>query len=63
MVSKSQKLKKTNPIAGERLAIGVKEARKLLGKDFKSMTDEQIEDIVIKLHLIAKGFVKSSVSI
>ncbi|HUA13455.1 MAG TPA: hypothetical protein VL989_03070 [Candidatus Sulfotelmatobacter sp.] len=37
------------------LIISVKEARKLLGKDYNHLSDEQIEDLIINLHEIAKG--------
>ena len=54
---------KAQPLAGERLIITVKEARKLLGKDFKQLTDKQVEDIVTKLDLLAQGFIAEKVSI
>lgn len=63
MVSKSKSKTQGNAIAGERLIITVKEARKLLGKDFKQLTDRQIEDIVTKLDLLAQGFITEKVSI
>lgn len=47
----------------KRLIITVKEARKLLGKDFKQLGDEQIEDIITKLDLLAQGFIAEKVSI
>ena len=47
----------------EQLIISVKEARKLLGKDFKKLDDKQVEDIVTKLDLLAQGFIAKSVSI
>lgn len=50
-------------IGGVKLVITTKEARKLLGKDFREMPDKAIEDIIIKLNLIAKGFIEQSVSI
>lgn len=63
MVSKS-KLKAQGPVlAEERLIITTKEARKLLGKDFKHLADKQIEDIVIKLDLLAQGFIADKGSI
>lgn len=37
--------------------ISTKEARKILGKDFTSLTDAQIDDLVTKLFLIAKGII------
>lgn len=37
--------------------ISTKEARKTLGKDFASLTDAQIDDLVTKLFLIAKGII------
>ena len=48
--------------ASGQLIITVKEARKLLGKDFKGLDDKQIEDIVTKLDLLAQGFIAKSVS-
>ena len=63
MVNKSKPKTQGTAFAGERLIITVKEARKLLGKDFKQMTDKQIEDIVIKLDLLAQGFIEEKVSI
>lgn len=63
MSSKSKSKAQGNALAGERLIITVKEARKLLGKDFRQMTDKQIEDIVIKLDLLAQGFITGKVSI
>lgn len=42
--------------------ISTKEARKILGKDFASLTDTQIDDLVTKLFLIAKGVMISSES-
>lgn len=49
--------------ASGQLVITVKEARKLLGRDFRSLDDKQIEDIVTKLDLLAQGFIAKSVSI
>jgi hypothetical protein len=63
MVSKSQSKAQGDALAGERLIITVKEARKLLGKDFKQLGDKQIEDIVTKLDLLAQGFIAEKVSI
>lgn len=37
--------------------ISTKEARKILGKDFATLTDGQIDDLVTKLYLIAKGVI------
>ena len=37
--------------------ISTKEARKILGKDFASLTDAQVDDLVTKLFLIAKGVI------
>jgi hypothetical protein len=34
--------------------MSVKEARKLLGKDAKDMTDEQVEELVEQTHELAK---------
>ena len=63
MVSKSKSKAQGTALTGERLIITVKEARKLLGKDFKQMTDKQVEDIVVKLDLLAQGFITEKVSI
>ena len=62
--SRSSKQKSAaNLLTDGQLIISVKEARKLLGKDFKSFTDKQIEDMIVKLDLIAKGFISQSISI
>lgn len=37
--------------------ISTKEARKILGGDFAGLTDAQIDDLVTKLFLIAKGVI------
>ena len=63
MSNKSKSNAQGNALAGERLIISVKEARKLLGKDFKQLTDKQIEDVVTKLDLLAQGFITEKVSI
>jgi hypothetical protein len=39
----------------------VKEARKLLGKDFAALTNEQIEEMVLLLDVIAVDFVLATV--
>lgn len=44
-------------ISDEAKPISTKEARKILGKDFVSLTDTQIDDLVTKLYLIAKGII------
>ena len=36
-------------------AVSTKEARKILGKEFADMSDKEIDDLVTKLFLIAKG--------
>jgi hypothetical protein len=36
----------------------VKEARKLLGKGYDHLSDEQVEDLIINLYEIAKGALK-----
>jgi len=43
------------------LIISVKEARKLLGKKYDYMTDEQIEDTIIQLDEITRLSMKQSV--
>lgn len=50
-------------IMGADLVITVKEARKLLGKDFKELSDDQVKDMIVKLDLITKGFINQSISI
>jgi hypothetical protein len=42
------------------LIISVKEARKLLGKKYDHMTDEQIEDMIVQLDEIARLSIKQS---
>ena len=37
--------------------ISTKETRKILGKEFAALTDAQIDDLVTKLYLIAKGVI------
>lgn len=44
-----------------RLIISVKEARKLLGKEHASMTDEQVENLIIQLDEIARLSFKQSI--
>ena len=34
--------------------ISVKEARKLLGKDYQNLTDEKIAELIEQLHALAK---------
>ena len=63
MSNKSISKVQGNALASERLIITVKEARKLLGKDFKQLSDKQVEDIVVKLDLLAQGFIAEKVSI
>jgi 5-bromo-4-chloroindolyl phosphate hydrolysis protein len=43
------------------LIITVKEARKLLGKDYEQMTDEQIEELIIQLDEIARLSLRQSI--
>lgn len=40
--------------------ITVKEARKLLGKDAKSLSDTQIQEIVITLQVMARKYLDNS---
>jgi hypothetical protein len=40
------------------LIISVKEARKLLGEDAKVMSDDDVEELVLKLQSIAKIYIK-----
>lgn len=44
-------------------AISTKEARKILGNEFSKLSDKQVDDLVMKLHLIAIGSIipKSSI--
>lgn len=37
--------------------ISTKEVRKILGKGFEKLPDKQIDDMVTKLYLIAKGVI------
>lgn len=46
-----------------RSIISVKEARKILGSKCSKLTDEQIEDIILKLYLIARGTIEKVSSI
>jgi hypothetical protein len=41
--------------------MSVKQARKLLGKAYRAFTDEQIEEIVILLDIVATDFVLTTV--
>jgi hypothetical protein len=41
--------------------ISVKEARKILGKQYLAFSDEQIVDIITLLNAIAKDFVRVTV--
>jgi hypothetical protein len=41
--------------------ISVKEARKLLGKDYRAFTNEQIEEIVTLLNVVALDFIQLTV--
>lgn len=43
------------------LTLSVKEARKLLGKQYKHFSDDEIEEIVILLDTVAKEFIQTSV--
>ena len=43
--------------------ISTKEAKKILGKKYEKLTDEQIDDLVMKLYLIAKGTIQKYSSI
>lgn len=63
MNNKSKTKTKGSILIGERLVITTKEARKLLGKDFNQFSDDQIDDIITKLDLLAQGFINSKVSI
>jgi len=39
-------------------SISINEARKKLGKKYRDLSDDQIEDLVLKLELIAKATVQ-----
>ena len=41
--------------------ISLKEARKLLGKDFRHLSDEQVETIILLLDTIAQDVVAKTV--
>lgn len=47
--------------ANEHLIISVVEVRKLLGKEHASLTDEQIEDLIVQLDGIASLSIKQSI--
>lgn len=38
--------------------ISINEARKILGKEHEHLTDEQVQELVSNLHVIAKGALK-----
>jgi hypothetical protein len=40
-------------VSSDKLPISIKEARKLLGKEFSKLPDDEIEDIVMLLDVIA----------
>ena len=42
------------------LIISVKEARRLLGKDGKNLSDERIEEMIVLLNEIAKAAIKDA---
>jgi hypothetical protein len=48
-------------VGGADLVITVKEARKLLGKDLRELTDDQVETIITRLDSIARNFIASRV--
>ncbi|HPD99447.1 MAG TPA: hypothetical protein PKV52_04210 [Candidatus Saccharibacteria bacterium] len=37
------------------MIISVKEARKILGKDYEKLTDEEVEKLIYQLHNLAKA--------
>jgi len=45
----------------DRLIISVDEARKLLGKKYDYMTDDQLEDLIIQLDEIARLSIRDSI--
>ena len=51
----------TSPLGTSDAIISVKEARKLLGKDLRQLSDEQVEIIVHRLDSIARHFITSRV--
>jgi hypothetical protein len=48
-------------VTKEQPAISVKEARKLLGKQYWSFSDEEIANIITLLNALAKDFIKATV--
>lgn len=46
-----------NNLKGEQKVISIKEARKLLGKKFSSVSDEEIDEMIQVLSLIARAAV------
>lgn len=51
----------TSPLGISDAIISVKEARKLLGKDLRKLSDEQVEIIVHRLESIARHYIISRV--
>lgn len=41
------------------LVVSVKEARKILGREHKNLTDEQLEKLIVELSAIAKLYIRS----
>ena len=52
---------KTSSLGASDAIISVKEARKLLGKDLRKLSDEQVEIVVHRLESIARHFITSRV--
>lgn len=51
----------TNSIYQSKTEISIKEARKLLGKEYRIFSDDQIADIISLLAAIARDFVEDTV--
>jgi hypothetical protein len=52
----------TSPVAiNQTLPITVKQARKLLGKDFSKFSDDEVDRVILLLDVIAQDIVASSV--
>lgn len=50
-----------NILEQARLVISVKEARKLLGKKFKPLSDEEIEIIINLIDIVTKDYIQNTV--
>ena len=59
MKDKPQSKKRISANSGKRLIISTKEARKMLGAKYSHLKDDCINDMIMKLDLIAQGIIKS----